>query len=209
MLANALDQADELVVRDRSRAGVVLWSVANETLPDADRQRFLSALVDRVRSLDPTRLVTAALLTLPSSDPETHVTDPLGEIVDVVAINQYLGWYYGSVDDLPAARFTTAFGKPIVFSELGAGAKSGRRGGRDEVWTEDHQAAVYEAQIAMIRNQPDCVGLSPWILKDFRTPLRVLPGVQDGYNRKGLVSEEGERKAAFDVLRRFYTEHRG
>ena len=56
----------------------------------------------------------------------------------------------------------------------------------------------------MIKRQVDCAGLSPWILKDFRTPLRVLPGVQDGYNRKGLVSEEGDRKLAFDVLAAAY-----
>jgi beta-glucuronidase len=48
--------------------------------------------------------------------------------------------------------------------------------------------------------------MSPWILKDFRAPVRVLPDIQDGYNRKGLVSEEGERKLAFDVLRSFYDE---
>ena len=206
VLANALAHADELVVRDRGRGGVVLWSIANETLPGDDRTAFLTALAARVRELDPTRLVTAALLTLPSADPAVHVDDPLGEIVDVIAINQYLGWYYGSVAELPGTRFTTAFGKPIIFSELGAGAKHGRHGGPGEIWTEEHQAAVYDAQIAMIRQQADCAGLSPWILKDFRTPLRVLPGVQDGYNRKGLVSEEGERKLAFDVLRRFYVE---
>jgi hypothetical protein len=51
--------------------------------------------------------------------------------------------------------------------------------------------------------------MSPWILKDFRAPVRVLPRIQDGYNRKGLVSEEGERKLAFDVLRTFYDELRG
>ncbi|MCP4964817.1 MAG: beta-glucuronidase, partial [bacterium] len=88
----------------------------------------------------------------------------------------------------------------------GAGAKHGNHGTDDEIWTEEFQAAVYNEQIAMIRNQADCVGLSPWILKDFRTPLRVLPEIQDGYNRKGLVSEEGERKLAFDVLRAFYRE---
>ena len=206
VLANALDQADELIIRDRSRASVILWSVANETLPGESRLAFLGALLDRARSLDPSRLTTAALLTVPSNDPTVHIEDPLGELVDVVAINQYLGWYYGQRDQLADIRFSTAFGKPIVFSELGAGAKFGHHGSQDEVWTEEFQAAVYEAQIAMIRAQPDCAGLSPWILKDFRTPLRVLPGVQDGYNRKGLVSEEGEPKLAFDVLRSFYAE---
>ncbi len=206
VLANALDQADELIVRDRSRASVILWSVANETLPGESRLAFLGALIDRVRSLDQTRLTTAALLTVPSNDPTVHIEDPLGELIDVVAINQYLGWYYGQRGEVPKTVFSTAFGKPIVFSELGAGAKFGNHGSEHEIWTEEFQAAVYEAQIAMIRAQPDCVGLSPWILKDFRTPLRVLPEIQDGYNRKGLVSEEGQRKLAFEVLASFYAE---
>jgi beta-glucuronidase len=204
--ANAVAQADELVVRDRSYAGIILWSVANETLPGPERDAFLTALANRARDLDPTRLTTAALLTLPSADPSTMIDDPLGEVVDVLAVNQYYGWYYGSVGGLADVDYATEFGKPIVFIELGAGAKFGRHGEPTEVWTEEHQAAVYDAQIAMIRRQEDCVGMSPWILKDFRTPMRVLVGVQDGYNRKGLVSEEGERKLAFDVLRRYYDE---
>ena len=75
---------------------------------------------------------------------------------------------------------------------------------RDSIWTEEFQAAVYRAQIAMIDAQSQCAGMSPWILKDFRTPLRVLPGIQDGYNRKGLFSEEGEPKLAAAVLGDFY-----
>lgn len=204
VLANALAQADELVIRDRSRASIALWSVANETLPGDGRIEFLTALVDRVRSLDSSRLTTAALITLPSGELAFDVEDPLGEVVDVIAVNQYLGWYYGSLDDVPNASFTTPFGKPIVFSELGGGARHGNRGDEDQLWTEEHQAALYRAQLAMVEAQEQCAGLSPWILKDFRTPVRVLPGIQDGYNRKGLVSEEGERKLAFEVVREFY-----
>ena len=210
VLDNALDQADELVVRDRSRASVILWSVANETLPGEGRLEFLAALVDRVRQLDPTRLVTGALITLPSADQHRDLDfaadDGFGSFLDVVAVNQYLGWYYGDRHRLPEARFTTPWGKPLIFSELGAGARHGLHGSEDEIWTEEFQAAIYRAQLAMVARQPDCVGLSPWILKDFRTPLRVLPGVQDGYNRKGLVSEEGDRKLAFEVLRQAYAD---
>lgn len=204
VLANGLEQADELIVRDRSRASVILWSAANETLPGDDRNRFIAALLDRFREVDPTRLVTAALLTLPSNDPNVHIDDPLGEHVDVIGVNQYLGWYYGNRAEVASVRWTSAFGKPIIFSELGAGAKFGRHGDHEEIWTEEFQAAVYDAQIEMIRAQTECAGMSPWILKDFRTPMRVLPGIQDGYNRKGLVSEEGEKKLAFDTLRTFY-----
>ena len=35
-------------------------------------------------------------------------------------------------------------------------------------------------------------------------PRRPLAGVQDGYNRKGLLSEKGEPKQAFFVLRDYY-----
>ena len=47
-------------------------------------------------------------------------------------------------------------------------------------------------------------GTTPWILKDFRSPRRVLPGIQDYYNRKGVVSDKGEKKKAFYVLRDWY-----
>ncbi len=95
VLDNAREQLDELVTRDRSRASVIFWSVANETMPSPERTAFLTTLADRARELDPTRLVSAALLTLPTDAQEHHVDDPLGAVVDVVAINQYLGWYYG------------------------------------------------------------------------------------------------------------------
>ena len=47
-------------------------------------------------------------------------------------------------------------------------------------------------------------GLSPWILTDFQSPRRPLPKIQDGWNRKGLVSDRGEKKKAFFVLQDYY-----
>ena len=129
----------------------------------------------------------------------------------LVAINQYLGWYYGDRETIAATRWSTPFDKPMIFTEMGAGAKFGRHGHEDEIWTEEFQAAVYREHVRMVEaNRSDLgngsvAGLSPWILKDFRAPVRVLPGIQDGYNRKGLVSEENEPKLAFDVLRSFYS----
>jgi beta-glucuronidase len=32
----------------------------------------------------------------------------------------------------------------------------------------------------------------------------MLPGIQDGFNRKGLLSSDGEKKKAWFVLRDFY-----
>ena len=56
----------------------------------------------------------------------------------------------------------------------------------------------------MISNNPQIQGITPWILKDFRAMLRPLPGIQDFYNRKGLIDENGNKKQAFTVLQDFY-----
>jgi hypothetical protein len=52
----------------------------------------------------------------------------------------------------------------------------------------------------MLNRIPQLRGMSPWILMDFRSPRRQLPGIQDGFNRKGLISDQGEKKQAFYIL---------
>jgi beta-glucuronidase len=47
-------------------------------------------------------------------------------------------------------------------------------------------------------------GTSPWILVDFYSPRRQLNGIQDFFNRKGLISNNGVKKQAFFVLQDFY-----
>jgi beta-glucuronidase len=56
----------------------------------------------------------------------------------------------------------------------------------------------------MLERIPQLRGLSPWVLVDFRSPMRQLPGVQDGFNRKGLVSNDGQKKQAFFVVQKIY-----
>jgi len=197
----ATSQLRELILRDRNRASVVFWSLANETLPKPARLEFLRSLARTARALDPTRLLTTALLTMPTSDHRMRIDDELGEIVDVLAVNEYFGWYYGEPEGV---IWESAFDKPLVMSELGADALAGQHGDAGERYTEEFQARFYERQIAMLETIPFLRGLSPWILQDFRSPRRNLPGIQDHYNRKGLVSERGERKLAFSVLRAYY-----
>ena len=208
--ASAESQLREMITRDKNRASVVLWSVANETPVSPARTAFLTRLVDTARTLDPTRLVTAAVFASFASAPDgattVRIEDPLAEHLDVVGVNEYVGWYDGLPEKARTLQWETTVERPLVISEFGAGALYGLRGDSLTRWSEDYQAYLYREQLDMLRQIPFLRGLSPWILMDFRSPRRPLPGIQDWWNRKGLVSERGERKEAFDVLRQFYGE---
>jgi beta-glucuronidase len=202
--ANAERQLSEMITRDHNRASVVFWSVANETPLGDARTKFLGNLAAKVRELDNTRLVTAA--TLPHrTDPQTiTIDDPLGKHLDVLGCNEYIGWYDGPPSKLDTTTFKSIYDKPLIMSEFGAEAPFGRHGDDDTAWSEEYQANVYRRQIGMMQRIPFLQGMAAWILMDFRCPRRFLSGIQDGYNRKGLVSDRGEKKQAFYVLREFY-----
>jgi beta-glucuronidase len=203
-LENARAQLGELVSRDRNRASVILWSVGNETPPSEPRLRFMRELVRTARALDPTRLVSAALERQEASPLLQRIDDPLGEDLDVLGCNEYLGWYDGLPDRPDGVRWETRHAKPLVMTELGADALAGHHGDALTRWTEEYQASFYEHQLRMLEQIPFLRGMSPWILADFRSPRRALPGIQDGWNRKGLVSDRGVRKQAFGILQAHY-----
>ena len=190
--------------RDRHRANLIVWSVANETPNQDDRNRFLRSLIDTVRAEDPTRLVSAAMDRTPEVDGVFNVNDPLGAQLDLLAVNQYEGWYGDRTpSEVAALRWQTPYDKPLIFSEFGADAPYGFRASEDVRWSEDYQKAIYRETLAMTRNIGFLRGLSPWILKDFRSPRR-WHGHQQYWNRKGLIDPEGRRKQAFDTLRDHY-----
>ena len=131
----------------------------------------------------------------------------MGEHLDVVAFNRYIGWYDSLPDFCDEITWDTVYkDKPHIVSEFGAGGLAGHYGDKLTRWTEDFQEYSYEKQLAMYKKVPFLRGLSPWILKDFRTPKRLLPGIQDDWNLKGVVSYHGEKKKSFYVLQRFYKE---
>ncbi len=199
--ADALNQLSELVRRDRNRASVLTWSIANET-PDTDaRLAFLSALAARARLLDDTRPLTAACL---FNQESRKIEDRLAGLVDIVGINEYFGWYDPDYADLEAILAQYDLGKPLVISEMGADGVAGLRGSAARIFTEEHMAAIYDRQLAILGQAPAVKGISPWLLYDFRTERRQNP-YQRGWNRKGLMAEDKQtRKLAFDRLARFY-----
>ena len=63
---------------------------------------------------------------------------------------------------------------------------------------------MYERTVDMLERMPGLAGTTPWVLKDFRSPRRQLPGIQDDFNRKGLVSDQGGKKSGFYVMQKWY-----
>ena len=205
-LANAKSQLRDMIARDHNRANIIIWSIANETPHSAERDAFLSSLAKHARSLDDSRLISMAMEVTGASNYVNRLNDNMNEYVDVVSFNQYVGWYR-DVNDAPKMTWEIPYNKPVIISEFGGGAKYGYHGEKNQRWTEEFQENLYRENTAMLDKIDGLSGTTPWILKDFRSPRRVLPGVQDYYNRKGLFSDKGEKKKAFYVLKEWY-EHK-
>jgi beta-glucuronidase len=208
-LRNAKNQLNELIARDHNRAALIIYSVANETPISEARNKFLSQLIQQAHSSDPTRLVSAALQNSESGDAgrlSIEINDPIASELDVMGDNEYIGWYTHRIADLDTTDWTSKYDKPLIMSEFGADALFGHHGGAQTRWTEEYQESLYIHQVAMLQRIPFLRGTTPWILKDFRSPRRTLPGIEDYFNRKGLVSDRGEKKKAFFVLQKFYQE---
>ena len=200
---NARQQLTDMIGRDHNRANVIIWSIANETPHSAERDDFLGRLAQYARTLDDTRLISMAMEVTGASNYHNRLNDNMNKYVDVVSFNQYIGWYR-DVNDAPKMTWEIPYNKPVIISEFGGGARYGYHGEKNQRWTEEFQENLYRENINMIDKIEGLSGTTPWILKDFRSPRRVLPGIQDYYNRKGLVSDKGEKKKAFFVLKQWY-----
>jgi len=208
---NAEQQLTENITRDKNRASVIIWSIGNETPVTESRLEFMRNLALKARQLDNSRLISAALEVHhdQKNENEYWVNDPLGEYLDVIACNEYVGWYDGLPMKCDNITWKTSYNKPFIFSELGAEAPYGNHGDNLTRWSEEYQEYFYKQQIKMLKKIPFLSGTTPWILADFRSPRRLLPVIQDGWNKKGLVSEKGQKKKAFFVLRDWYKEIEG
>ncbi|MGE4455050.1 MAG: glycoside hydrolase family 2 protein [Sphaerochaeta sp.] len=199
--ADGENQLAELIVRDRNRASVIIWSVGNEN-PDTDaRLSFMASLAKKTRELDPTRLVSAACLV---NTTKLKLEDRLMEHLDVIGNNEYYGWYEPNFEDLLTILNNTDLTKPVIITEFGGGARAGNHGTKDTMWTEEFQEALYKKQFQTLDKAKYVRGMTPWIFYDFRA-VRRLNRYQEGFNRKGLIdSDRKTKKLAFYVTQKYY-----
>ncbi len=200
--ADAENQLSELVIRDRNRASVIIWSVGNENADTDERFQFMKSLAIKAKSLDPERLVSAACLV---DRERLIINDRLSEYLDIIGLNEYYGWYEPDFRDLISLVNNSNPDKPIIITEFGADALAGARGTRQDMGTEDCQKEIYTRQICTLKSIPYIKGICPWILYDFRCPRRTGKW-QGEYNRKGLLSaDKTYKKLAFGEMKEFYS----
>lgn len=201
---NAEKQLYDMIDRDKNRCNVVIWSIANETPHGEARMKFLTRLANKARSMDDVRLVAAAMERTQLENNVQTVRDDLEQILDIISFNQYVGWYGPDYNLCDKVNWTFTQNKPVFISEFGGGALYGHHGADNERFTEEYQRILYEKQLAMFERIDGLAGITPWVLKDFRSPRRQVTGLQDDFNRKGLISDKGERKQAFYVMQEWY-----
>ena len=202
----------EMIKRDQNRCAVGYWGIANETQPSKERNEFLSSLLEAGKQIDTTRLYVAAfdLVRFNEQKQRFVMEDEFTAKLDVVAVNKYMGWYHPWPVKPDDAIWEVVSDKPLIISEFGGEALKGQSGNAQVAssWSEEYQEQLYLDNIRMFEQIPNLRGVSPWVLFDFRSPFRFHPTHQEGWNRKGLVSDRGERKKAWYVMRDFFEKKR-
>ena len=204
----AKHQLWEMIRRDHNHASVILWSMSNETPESPERDAFIHQLAVEARSEDPTRLITSAIVTHFKGTTAT-LDDPLGQDLDVLGYNEYLGWYQGTPETIPGYTWRNPLGKPVILSEFGAGAKAGLHGPATDMFTEEYQDNVYQQQFQMLAKMPFLRGMTPVGAHGFslphapapRHPGRLQPqgpGLRQRRKEEGLLHPAGllRKKAA-------------
>ena len=197
----------ELVSRDKNHPSVVMWSIANEPDSGVDAARgYFEPLVNLTRELDPTRPITSVNVML------AHVgADKISDLLDVLCLNRYYGWYLNT-GDLASAEinleaelrgWVQAYGKPMIMTEYGADTVAGLHSVHELPWTEEYQVAYLAMNHRVFDRIEALVGEHVWNFADFQTAVGIIR--VDG-NKKGAFTRDRKPKAAAHALRARWTE---
>lgn len=199
----------EMIFQAYNHPSVVFWSIGNECNTDhPEAKDFFKKLVEEIRKIDPHRLITYASL-------YTNV-GCVEELVDVIGINEYWGWYdvcfkeIKGVPDLDMLekelnKFVKQYKKVILMSEFGADAVPGFRSKKIKPWTENYQAYLLESTFKVIEKFPRICGAFPFLYNDYPDPSKPVNKYWKGLNLKGIVSYDRMKKIAFDAIKKIYT----
>ena len=190
---------------------VIIWGFLNEAgTHQAYSRPIFEQSVSILRALDPSRLVSYA--TMFAKD-DLHY-----DLVDLISINIYPGWY-GCEDaeqplDLIVPAMRECFAsidargfadKPVIVSEIGAEGLYGWHDPHGDFFTEEHQAAYLRRACEESLGNARCSGVVLWQFSDVRTygGGRALMRPRT-FNNKGTLDEYRRPKVAYSVVREIF-----
>ena len=195
----------ELIARDKNHPCVVMWSIANEPASEEEgAYEYFKPLVELAKQLDPQQRPVTIVTHLMS----TPATCKVAELVDVLALNRYYGWYVQSGDwDMAKLKLREEFngwnqrcpGKPIVMTEYGADTVAGLHDVDPVMFTEEFQVEYLRANHEVFDEFPNFVGEQVWNFADFNTSQGIIR-VQG--NKKGIFTRDRKPKYAAHELRK-------
>lgn len=208
----AMTMLEEMITQAKNHPSVILYGIGNEcNLKNPEAEPFFRNLAARARELDPTRLLSYACA--------YGNTGPMADIVDILGINEYWGWYdvifdnnrslsseeidLKKLDDL-LQKHTAKHRKPLLLTEFGADAIPGYLSQKLALWSEDYQAEFLRKTYAVAQRCPRLCGTFPFGFADYRDPSKEINEYWDGMNYKGVVTYNRKRKRAFFALKSIY-----
>ena len=199
-----LQSSYEMVSQHRNHPSIFIWGCLNECADDTEYGAGIyTDMLGVLRQMDGSRPVTAALLERPGGRVYADL--------DVISVNMYPKWYYdGAVEESldrkeQEIRENGGKGKPIIISEIGAGAIYGCHDPLGEAkWSEEGQCRILREQITAILARPEICGIFVWQFADVRVSDEWAMNRPRTYNNKGVVDEFRRPKMAYRTVRELF-----
>jgi beta-glucuronidase len=206
---------DEMIEAQFNHPSIIIWGLLNEVRSEFEEVRpVMSRLISRIRELDPTRPLTFATNRL------LHNKDRMLDLVDIISPNLYTGWYkdfYGKeAENLDESGYFEKLlewfdedglsGKPVLIGEFGAGGIAGFHSFAKERWSEEFQSEILQDALETYTRHPRCAGAIAWLFSD--TLCCESEGIYRPYshNCKGIVDAYRRPKAAYGIIKKYFTE---
>lgn len=195
----------EMINRDCDHPSVIIWSLANEPASHEEgAHKYFSEIVKYAKRIDPQkRPVTIVNIMMANAD-----KDRVNDLVDVICLNRYYGWYVDfnnlqkAKEDLSVElkKWHQKFkNKPIIFTEFGTDTIAGMHSLQREPYSEEYQVDYYKANFDVFDKYNFVQGEQLWNFADFVTePGMIRIG---GENRKGVFTRNREPKEVVQYLK--------
>ena len=196
------EQAVRLASAHYNHPCIVIWGFMNETESQLPRVRsIIRSVREAYRTIDTSRPVTYAS--------NKYEKDVCMDLVDLVAMNPYPGWYDGEIDEpsglhrieprLKQLAAAIPSDKPFMISEIGASALYGEHDPWKARWSEEYQADLAREVCRVVLHDPRFCGLCFWHFSDAKS--YIGGGRVAGYNDKGFLDRYRRPKMAWDAVK--------